>query len=93
MSATRPRSGSSVDLAQAVFLTEGPLVVVFDEAVVLPDDVRLGVSAVEEQEAKTIATAIAEVSTDAFLIPDIVSTILRLSRGAGRQVGVYIASC
>ena len=64
-----------------------------DKAVVLPDDVRLGVSAVEEQEAKTIATAIAEVSTDAFLIPDIVSTILRLSRGAGRQMGIYIASC
>ena len=81
MSATSPRSGSSIDLAHAVFLAEGSLVAVLDEAVVLPDDVRLGVSAVEEHEAKTMTIAIVEVSTDAFLIPDIVSTILRLSRG------------
>ena len=52
-----------------------------DEAVVLPDDVRLDVSAVEEQEATTMTIAIAEVSTDAFLMIYIVSTILRLSRG------------
>ena len=81
MSATRPRSGSSIDLAHAVFLAEGSLVVVLDEAVVLPDDVRLGVSAVEEHEAKTMTIAIVEVSTDAFLMIYIVSTILRLSRG------------
>jgi hypothetical protein len=93
VSATRPRSGSSIDLAHAVFLAEGSLVVVLEEAVVLLDDVRLGVSAVEEQEARTTAMAIAEVSTDAFLIPDIVSTILRLSRGARRQVALYSASC
>jgi len=93
VSATRPRSGSSTDLAHAVFLAEGSLVVVFEEAVVLPDDVRLGVSAVEEQEARTMAMAIAEVSTDAFLIPDIVSPILRLSRGARRQLALYRASC
>ena len=81
MSATSPRSGSSIDLAHAVFLAEGSLVVVLDEAVVLPDDVRLGVSAVEEHEAKTMTIAIVEVSTDAFLMIYIVSTILRLSRG------------
>jgi hypothetical protein len=93
VSATRPRSGSSIDLAHAVFLAEGSLVVVLEEAVVLLDDVRLGVSAVEEQEARTTAMAIAEVNTDTFLIPDTVSTILRLSRGARRQVALYSASC
>jgi len=93
VSATRPRSGSSIDLAQDVFLAKGSLVVVLEEAVVLLDDVRLGVSAVEEQEARTTAMAIAEVNTDTFLIPDTVSTILRLSRGARRQVALYSASC
>lgn len=88
--ATKPRSGSSIDLAQAVFLAEGTAEVLDDEAaVVFPEDVRLGVSDADEQDARRTPTASTGVISNAFLIHDMVLGILRPARGARRET-VYV---
>ena len=66
-----------MDLAQAVFFTAGTAAVLGDEdAEVFPEDVRLGVSDAEEQDARIRPTASTGVSRNAFLIRTMVLRIL-----------------
>lgn len=86
MSATRPRSGSSIDLTQDVFLTKGAAeVLVLDDTAVLPDDVRLGVSATDEQDVKTRPRANTGGNINAFFIATKVTLVEELSRVAGAR--------